>query len=304
MKPSLIVHGGAWNIPDDLVEACRAGCERALEVGMALLARGADALVAVEEAICVLEDDPVFDAGRGAHLNRVGEIELDAIIMNGTTLDAGAVAAVTGVRNPIRLARRLLDTGPEMMVVGAGARRFADEQRMPICDPSELVVPRERAAWERWRDHPDAALSDFATPSTAGDTVGAVAIDARGHMAAGTSTGGTLCKRPGRVGDSPLIGCGCYADDEVGAASCTGLGEAVMRVVLAKTAVDRLRGGEAPDSVAGYATALLRRRGRGTGGLILLDRTGTAAVAHTTTRMAYAYVGADGAVVAGPSRMA
>jgi beta-aspartyl-peptidase (threonine type) len=246
----------------------------------------------------VLEDDPVFDAGTGSHLNRDGDVELDAIIMDGATLNAGAVAAVKGVRNPIGLARRLLETGPEMMLVGEGAERFAEEHGIPLCDPAELIVPRERDAWIRWRDRPDAAMSDF---TNAMGTVGAVALDARGGLFAGTSTGGTLCKHPGRVGDSPLIGCGCYADSEAGGVSCTGLGEAVMRVVLAKTAVERLRSGESPNEVARACVQLLQRRGRGNGGLIILGADGTPAVAFTTSRMAYAYVNADGSRVAGPS---
>jgi beta-aspartyl-peptidase (threonine type) len=300
LKPSLIVHGGAWNIPDDGVPECRAGCERALEAGWAILARGGLAIDAVEAAIRILEDCPVFDAGTGSHLNRDGHIELDAIIMDGATLNAGAVAAVTGIRNPIQLARRVLENGEQMMLVGDGARQFAQEQGLPLCDPTELIVDRERIAWEHWRGRPDAPLSDFITDQAMG-TVGAVALDARGGLVAGTSTGGTLCKHPGRVGDSPLIGCGCYADRDAGAASCTGLGEAVMRVVLAKTAVERLRTGEHPGVTAEVCSRHLRDRGRGNGGLILLGADGTPAVAFTTSRMAYGYVAPDGSFVIGPT---
>jgi L-asparaginase / beta-aspartyl-peptidase len=282
------------------VADCRNGCRRAHEVGWAILTRGGSAIDAVEAAIGVLEDAPVFDAGTGSHLNRDGDIELDAIIMDGATLNAGAVAAVKGVRNPIRLARRLLETGPEMMLVGQGAQQFALEQGIPLCDPAALVVEREREAWSAWRNRPDAAMSDFTTDH-AMDTVGAVALDVHGSLFAGTSTGGTLCKHPGRVGDSPLIGCGCYADSEAGGVSCTGLGEAVMRVVLAKTAVERLRTGESPSAVAQAAVDHLLHRGRGNGGLIILGADGTPGVAYTTSRMAYAYRAADGSYVIGPS---
>lgn len=275
---------------------CRAGCRRAYDVGWAILDRGGSAIDAVESAIRVLEDAPAFDAGTGSHLNRDGDIELDAIIMDGTTLQAGAVAAVKGVRNPIVLARRLLETGAEMMLVGEGARQFAMEQDLPLCDSSELVIEREREAWTAWRNRPDAAMSDFSM-----GTVGAVALDARGNLFAGTSTGGTLCKHPGRVGDSPLIGSGCYADRDAGGVSCTGLGEAIMRVVLAKTAVERLRGGESPSVVAQACVQHLSQKGRGNGGLIILGADGTPGVAFTTSRMAYAYRDADGSYVIGPA---
>jgi beta-aspartyl-peptidase (threonine type) len=298
MRPSLIVHGGAWNIPDAAVADCRTGCLDALAAGWATLSRGGRALDAVESAIRVLEDHPVFDAGTGSHLNRDGHVELDAMIMDGATLNAGAVAGVRGVRNPITLARGVLETGEHMMLVGEGARQFAVEHDLPLCDPSELIVERERAAWLAWRDTPDAGLADFATGSAMG-TVGAVAVDNTGGIVAGTSTGGTLCKHPGRVGDSSLIGCGCYADREAGAVSCTGLGEAIMRVVLAKTAVEYLRAGLTPDETARRSVDYLLQRGRGNGGLIILGADGTPGLAFNTTRMAYAYVAADGAFVVG-----
>lgn len=244
-----------------------------------------------------MEDDPAFDAGTGAHLNRDGHVELDAIIMDGATLNAGSVASVKGIRNPITLARRVLENGEQVMLVAEGAQRFAVEHGIPLCDPAELIVPRERAAWLEWRNRPDAAMSEF----VAKGTVGAVALDTHGSLVAGTSTGGTLSKHPGRVGDSPLIGCGCYADREAGGASCTGLGEAVMRVVLAKTAVERLRTGERPRDVALAAVEHLGRRGRGNGGIIMLGADGTPAVAFTTSRMAYAYINDDGSYVVGPS---
>ncbi len=299
MKPSLIVHGGAWNIPDEAVADCRAGCRRALEAGWEILARGGAALDAVEAAIVGLEDDPVFDAGFGSHLNRDGRAELDAILMDGMTLKAGAVAAVTRIRNPIRLARKVLESCEHIMLVGAGAEQFALEQGLALCAPEELVTERERSAWLRCRkgDH----LSEFHLGHRHG-TVGAVALDRHGNLVAGTSTGGTCCKLPGRVGDSPLIGCGCYADIEAGGVSCTGWGEAIMKIVMAKTAADMLRrpaaSGDAPDDVAMLAARdavrVLAERGRGTGGLILLDREGRTGYAFNTPRMAYGFLTKDG----------
>ena len=304
MKPSLIVHGGAWNIPDESVEACRAGCWKALETGWEILERGGTALDAVEAAIVVLEDDPIFDAGIGSHLNRDGRVELDAILMDGATLQAGAVAAVERVRNPIRLARKLLESREHMMLVGAGAEQFAVEQGLALCRPEELVTERERSAWSRCigaAGH----QSQFHVGHELG-TVGAVALDRQGGLIAGTSTGGTCCKRPGRVGDSPLIGCGCYADVEAGGISCTGWGEAIMKIVMAKTAADLLRGPAvgallaaplSPQAAAEACVRLLADRVGGRGGLILLDRDGRPGFAFNTPRMAYGYLAADGSVV-------
>jgi beta-aspartyl-peptidase (threonine type) len=287
LKPSLIVHGGAWNIPDRAVEDCRAGCRRALEAGWIILERGGAALDAVEASIVLLEEDPTFDAGIGSHLNRDGRVQLDAILMDGSTLKAGAVAAVERVRNPIRLARRVLESSEHMMLVGTGAERFAAESGLPLCDPEELILDRERIAWRRCSE--DSHLAEFHVGHHHG-TVGAVAMDAQGRIVAGTSTGGTCCKLPGRVGDSPLIGCGCYADVEAGAVSCTGWGEAIMKIVMAKTAVDLLRAGQPPQAVAQECVQLLASRAGGTGGLVLLDRQGTPGFAFNTPRMACAYI--------------
>ncbi|HEV8383973.1 MAG TPA: isoaspartyl peptidase/L-asparaginase, partial [Candidatus Acidoferrales bacterium] len=286
-QPSLIVHGGAWNIPDEAVAACQAGCRRALEIGWAILQGGGEAMDAVEAAIVVLEEDPVFDAGFGSHLNRDGRVELDAIIMDGGTLNAGAVASVQRVRNPIRLARKILDSCEHMMLVGAGAEEFAAAQGLPLCNPEELVLEREKQAWKKCiqGDH----LTEFHFSHQHG-TVGAVAYDGQGHIVAGTSTGGTCCKLPGRVGDSPLIGCGCYADLEAGGISCTGWGEAIMKVVLAKSTADFLCTGKTAQEAAQAATDLLARRTKGTGGLILLDARGKPGFSFTTQRMAYGYV--------------
>jgi len=292
MKPSLIVHGGAWNIADAEVEPCQAGCRRALEVGWEILRRGGSALDAVEAAIIVLEDDTTFDAGLGSHLNREGRVQLDAIVMDGTTLRAGAVAAVERIRNPIRLARRVLESCEHMLLVGAGAEQFAAEQGLRLCDPAELIIERERA---RWQAHQQQERCPFCAAGTG--TVGAVAFDAAGHLVSGTSTGGTCCKLPGRVGDSPLIGCGCYADCEAGGISCTGHGEAIMKVVMAHTACELLRAGGTAAEAAQRAVQILAERTGGTGGLILLDRDGNPGFAFNTPRMAYGYVAADGSFV-------
>ena len=238
MKPSLIVHGGAWDIPDEAVDACNSGCRRALEAGWNILSSGGSALDAVEAAIIVLEDEPVFDAGFGSHLNLDGRVECDAILVNGANLRAGAAAGLQRIKNPIRLARKILENCPHMMLIAEGAERFAVEHGMTLCNPEELISDAEREAWRHCSESKHAIAHHRGHEQ---GTVGAVALDRDGRLFAGTSTGGTCCKLPGRVGDSPLIGCGCYADSEAGGVSCTGYGEAIMKVVMAKTAVDILR---------------------------------------------------------------
>jgi beta-aspartyl-peptidase (threonine type) len=313
MRPSLIVHGGAWDIPDEATAACDASCRDALAAGWSVLSRGGSALDAVEAAIVVLEDEPVFDAGFGSHLNMDGRVECDAIVMNGETLRAGAVAGLQRVRNPIRLARAVLEKCPHMMLVAEGAERFARDVGIALCDPEDLVSEAEREAWKVCRQGKHAAKHHRGHEQ---GTVGAVALDAAGRLFAATSTGGTCCKLPGRVGDSPLIGCGCYADVTAGGVSCTGYGEAIMKIVMAKTTVDLLRPGNAAfcvaDSsrdaasaarscegdtamhVAREAVHLLARRTHATGGLILLDCDGNPGFAFNTPRMAYGYILADG----------
>ncbi|OLC88888.1 MAG: hypothetical protein AUH88_00160 [Acidobacteria bacterium 13_1_40CM_4_61_5] len=301
MKPSLIVHGGAWDIPEEAFEACKEGCGRALEAGWCVLSRGGPALDAVEAAIVELEDAPVFDAGTGSHLNLDGRVECDAIVMDGASLRAGAVACVHRIRNPIRLARAVLERAPHMMLVGEGAERFAAEHGIARCDPKELITEAELAAWLRCRNDKHAAKYHRGHEQ---GTVGAVAMDREGRLIAGTSTGGTCCKLPGRVGDSPLIGCGCYADAEAGGVSCTGWGEAIMKIVMAKAAADLLRGCAIADEASGMRAAreavkVLAERGRGTGGLILLDRGGNPAFAFNTPHMTYGYVAGDDTFVTG-----
>ncbi|MFN8567911.1 MAG: isoaspartyl peptidase/L-asparaginase [Kouleothrix sp.] len=316
MPIALIVHGGAWNIPDDEVAAHQAGCRAALRAGWQVLAQGGSALEAVEAAVRVLEDAPIFDAGVGSVLNRDGDAELDAAVMDGATLRSGAVAAVRRIKNPIVLARHVLES-QVILLVGQGAERFAESVGLPLCDPAELIVERERARWEQLHQQGDyraqdafgAAKEDKAQPEQAGsapaalpvsapaghhlkhpgDTVGCVALDRQGRLAAGTSTGGTANKLPGRVGDSPLIGAGLYADTTTGACSTTGWGESIMKVLLAKTATDLIGAGHEPMAAARAAIDVLARRVGGLGGCILLDAQGRVGFSFNTPRMAYAY---------------
>jgi beta-aspartyl-peptidase (threonine type) len=303
MKPSLIVHGGAWDIPDEAVDACKQGCLQALGEGWKILAAGGSSLDAIEAAIIVLENDPVFDAGFGSHLNADGRVECDAIVMEGATLRSGAAAGLQRIKNPVRAARAIYEKCPHMMLVGEGAERFVKEKGIPFCAPEELV---SEAEWEAYlRCSKDEHAAEHHRGHEQG-TVGAVAIDREGRLFAATSTGGTCCKLPGRVGDSPLIGCGCYADSTAGGVSCTGYGEAIMKIVMAKMAVDllsrprdRVSGVEHAKQAAQISVKHLAERGRGTGGLILLDKEGTPAFAFNTPRMAYGYVDGEGNFVTG-----
>ena len=287
-RPSIIIHGGAWSIDQELLEPHRVGCRAAVLAGWQALTQGGSALDAVEAAIRLMEDDGTFDAGRGSFLNLDGQIELDAGIMEGATLDAGAVAAVHRVRNPITLARRVLESD-DTLIVGPGATRFAEKVGVPVFSEEELVMERERERWQRLQSEPR-KLRDvlFGKPSLS--TVGAVACDHHGNIAAGTSTGGSLNKWPGRVGDVPQVGSGFYADNEGGGASCTGMGEAIMRINMAKYAVDQMAAGQGAPDAARQAIDLLGRKLKGVGGIILIDKTGQVGHAYSTQHMAFAYL--------------
>ncbi len=286
--PVLVVHGGAWAIPDDMVEAHLSGVRRALDAGWRVLERGGSSVEAVEAAVVVMEDDETFDAGRGSFLNRDGRVQLDAAIMEGKTLRAGGVGCVERIRNPIRLARRILEDSPHVYMVAEGAERFAQERGLALCDNSELVIPREVERLRLAKEQQYLKTPSEFSGARSHDTVGAVALDAAGDIAAATSTGGTLNKAPGRVGDSSLIGCGCYADNLLAAVSTTGWGEAIMKLVLAKSAADRVGAGSTPEAAAWAAMDQLRGRLQGHGGIILLDRQGRWGMAHNTPRMAWA----------------
>ncbi len=314
-QPILLVHGGAWAIPDDAIEAHTYGVRSALLAGYALLERGATAVDAVEAAVAVLEDDEAFDAGRGSFLTRDGRVQLDALLMDGGvtgTMRAGGVACVERLRNPIHAARLVLEKSPHVYFVGRDAENFAAEHGISLIDNAELVLDRERERLadaqhkqraglpdqtfsgvnETDKEAPglaayDPSLHDTGHDASSHDTVGAVALDAGGNLAAATSTGGTLNKAPGRVGDSSLIGCGCYADNLSAAVSLTGWGEPIMKLVLGKWAVDRVLAGDAPDAAAEAAIAYLYRRLGGHGGIILLGPDGRYGLAHNTPRMAW-----------------
>ncbi len=292
-NPVLVIHGGAWAIPDDMVEAHLNGVRNATAAGWRALERGGSALDAVEEAVVVLEDDETFDAGRGSFLNRDGKVQLDAFIMDGATLRGGGVGGVERLRNPVRAARKILSDSAHVYFVAEGAERFAAEHGIALCRNEDLVIPREVERLREYQAQTSTHSNDLFAPEVSGDmlshdTVGAVALDREGNIAAATSTGGTLNKAPGRLGDSSLIGCGCYADNLSAAASTTGWGEPIMKLVLAKWAADRVQSGSLPEWVATEAMNYLKQRLNGHGGIILLDAQGRVGIAHNTPRMAWA----------------
>src|SRR5436853_2211911 len=274
--PTLIVHGGAGANPAEAGDY-RQGVRDAALGGWRVLADGGAALDAVEGAVRALEDDPRFNAGRGSVLTRDGTIETDASIMEGDRLQCGAVAALPGiVANPVAVARKVLESRQHVLLVAHGALAFARSVGIPECDPASLVTDRQR------KRHAELARQ----PATrGGGTVGAVALDRSGTIAAATSTGGTPGKLPGRVGDSALIGCGTYADSSLGGVSCTGDGEAIIRVVLGHRALRYLKDADDPDYAAKVAVDLLVEEGVGQGGLILIDWRGRPGYATSTRLM-------------------
>jgi L-asparaginase / beta-aspartyl-peptidase len=267
-RAALIVHGGAGDRPVAERPRAQAAVEAALEAGWAAIAQGA--LAAAVAAVRLMEDAPLLNAGLGACLNAEGVAELDAAVMLGDGLRAGAVGAVRDVRHPVDLALEVMEEGRHVLLVGDGASRFAAERGVELSDPEVFVAARRAVE---------------SAPS--GDTVGAVARDAGGALAVAVSTGGLAGKRPGRIGDSPLLGAGLYADDEAGAACATGVGEGFIRTVLCHRAVERLAAGDAA-AVAGECLELLARRVGGRGGLILLGREGAPAAAWNTPHMTWA----------------
>lgn len=267
LTPAIIVHGGAGPIKDGSLPERLHGCQEAALVGWQILERGGSSTDAVEAAVVALEDNPLFNAGTGSTLNSVGRVEMDAAIMEGESLRAGAVAAVSGIKNPIKLARRIMEDGRHVMLAGDGALIFSREIGFAEVPAESLISERERNRWQ-----------------SAHGTVGCVAFDRQGKLAVATSTGGIFNKLPGRVGDSPLLGCGTYASKQ-GAVSCTGHGEAIMRVLMARAALEYLQDGVGPFEAAQRAVDDLQQLTGSTGGLILIEPSGRVAHARNTSHM-------------------
>ncbi len=278
---ALLVHGGAGDVPRASLPAQIAGCRAAAAAAADVLRQGGSALDAAQRAVETLEDDPKFNAGTGGCLNADGDLELDAALMDGRLLRAGAVAALPPFKNPIAIARAALEDARHVLYTGAGAARFAEAHGFVASANGAMVTDaaRERLAKVR---------VEGGTGGWAGGTVGAVVRDAHGTVAAATSTGGLVNKHVGRVGDSPILGAGTYADNDAGACSNTGNGEAVMRLCLAKTVIEWMRGGLAAEEAARGAIHLLGGRLHAFGGLILVDREGRLGLARNTRTMTWA----------------
>jgi L-asparaginase / beta-aspartyl-peptidase len=288
MKSVIVVHGGAgtWDLNSQRFAEAIEACGLAAAAGQAVLTDGGLALDAVETAVRILEDCPAVDAGRGSYLNAAGEIEMDALIMDGSNLNLGAIGAVQRVQNPISLARRVMSESQHTFLVGPGAEAFADAIGFPRCRLADLVVEREVEAFRARQ----AETGELATaPGPVGDTVGAVVLDSHGNLAAATSTGGTRNKLPGRVGDSPLVGSGGYADNWTAAVSATGHGEHLMRVLISKRVCDFVLQGLPAQKACEAALHILVERVNGEGGLIAVDRSGRIGVAYNTVAMPHAF---------------
>lgn len=278
---AIAVHGGAGRWPEAEREEAVAGVARAAAAGWAVLWRGGSALDSVTAAVVALEDDPLFNAGTGSVLNAAGDVEMDAGVMAGEALASGGVACLQRVKNPVLVARRVMDATDCVLLAGPPATAFAREQGFPDHDP---VTERRRTQWESALVRGARPPGDGAVPGT----VGAVALDASRRLAAATSTGGREMKRPGRVGDSPIPGAGNYATGEA-AVSVTGPGEVILRSAMAKTVADRVaRGTHAPEAATAVLEEMMHRFATPLG-VICLDSRGRIGVAHSSNAMPHAF---------------
>ena len=292
---TLVIHGGAGKLDREMLSAeqdsgARAGLSRALDAGSAVLAGGGTALDAVEAAVRVLEDDPHFNSGRGAVFTHDGGIELDAAIMDGRTRAAGAVAAATATRSPVGLARAILDDGRHVFLASTGADAFSREHGLEQADQDWFATDERRRQFAELQ-----ASGDMFDVDMKYGTVGAVACDTHGHVAAATSTGGVTGKRWGRIGDSPVIGAGTFADDRACAVSCTGSGEFFLRVGVGHEIAARVRLTGEPLQAATEAVLAEVRALGGTGGAIVVAPDGTMAWSFTTPGMYRGTASAKGA---------
>ncbi len=285
MLAKIIAHGGAWNWADTEDTAKCAGLKEAVSLGYAILQQGGSALDAVEQTVIALENNPIFDAGTGGYLNQDGLVQLDALIVDGAAHNFGAVGGVTQVKNPITLARKIMEETEQCFIVGQGADHIAQTLGLPTIANEQLVTPAMKEFFLAQRtDGPS-------------DTVGAVAIDNEGNVVAGTSTSGTPYKPAGRVGDSPLYGAGGYAENGIGAVGATGLGENIMRVLLSKYTCDKLAKGISANQAAKAAMQYIEHYfDSSMAGVILVDSQGQLGAAHTTPKLAIGWVDDTGTI--------
>ncbi|MCD6119445.1 isoaspartyl peptidase/L-asparaginase [bacterium] len=327
---AVIVHGGAGRIPDREAEEYNTATRNAAAIARQILADGGDALKAAIAAVKSMEEAPILNAGYGSVLNEIGEISFDASVMEGRELRAGAIGAVPGlIRNPVEVARLVMENHPSVLLTGDAALRFARVSGVPLVHLESLVTERQLTRWQRWKENsawepgaqpngyssafapapgePEAEGTDEDTDNydtlvgkpngtnndldedVAGDTVGAVVRDGSGWIVSALSTGGVRGKPKGRIGDSPLIGCGLYADDRLGGSAATGIGEDIIRAMLGGRAVLNLEHNSNAQAAAEKACRYMFERFNGVAGVIMLDAFGNIGYAHSTLRMAAAY---------------
>ena len=302
--PVLVIHGGAGtilrqNMSPEKEKAYTAGLEEALKKGYSILENGGSSLDAVEVVVKTLEDNPLFNAGKGAVFTNEGRIELDAAIMNGETLAAGSVAGVTTVKNPVSAARAVMEKSEHVMMIGRGAEQFARHQGLTIVEPSYFYTEERWKSLERIKKQD--SLKEKAVspnPDSKFGTVGAVALDKQGNLAAATSTGGMTNKKFGRVGDVPIIGAGTYANNKTCAISCTGWGEFFIRLVMAKSVSDMMEYGKM--SLNDAANEMIMKQlplMKGDGGLIAVDKNGNIAMPFCTEGMYRGFIDRTGKMV-------
>lgn len=296
---TLVIHGGSGNISHERMSNEReaeyqAKLSEALKVGEAILKAGGNSLDAVVAAVMILEDSPLFNAGKGAVFNFEGRNELDASIMDGKTLQAGAVAGITNIKNPITAARKVMENSPHVMLTGRGAEQFAFEQGLEAVDPSYFF---DQTRWDQYREflRGNTQLRGMTDPDMKMGTVGAVALDMNGNLAAATSTGGMTGKRFGRIGDSPIIGAGTYANNQTCAVSATGHGEYFIRNVVAyDISALMLYSGKTLEEAANENVMEKLKEQGGNGGIIAVDREGNVAMPFNTTGMFRGFVKSTG----------
>ncbi|XP_064641361.1 isoaspartyl peptidase/L-asparaginase-like [Lineus longissimus] len=298
-EPAIIIHAGAWSVPDEAAEANVAGVKLAARIGYKVLKNGGSALDAAEAAITSLENDKTFNAGAGGSLNAIGQLEMDAVIMEGRHLKAGGVAAVRDIRNPIQLARKVLEETQHVLVVGDGACRLAENLGIPRVDSEVLLSDYSKEEHRNFDKYKKAVGSlmkgrdDDSSPANSHDTVGACALDTSGDVAFGTSTGGIPAQLPGRVGDSPIIGCGGYCDNGIGAVSTTGHGESISKVCLARHITGKMSEGFSIEKGIQEGLKYMEKRVKGHGGAVGLDKDGNPGFAFTTKRMPWCSIRED-----------
>ncbi|XP_044253305.1 isoaspartyl peptidase/L-asparaginase isoform X2 [Tribolium madens] len=287
MEPIVLVHGGAGDIPDSRVSLKIAGVKKAASLGYKILKNGGSVVDAVEEAVKSMEDDEAFNAGYGSVLNLDGDVEMDASIMIGSNLNSGGVTVVKDIAHPISLARLVMEKTPHFLLAGEGANRFAKEQGILPVPPGSLVSKYAKEALEMFKKY-----GDNGTEMSGGGevgTVGAVAIDSKGRLAAATSTGGITGKMVGRSSDTCIIGSGTYADDNVGAVSTTGHGESIARFCLAHSIIYEMRNGSSASEATTKALKEMKQRLPNTAGAITISKSGELGIDFTSRRMAWAY---------------